>query len=135
MASDPKVTYVEVDLPGVVSVKRYIVEKIAPHSRLKVKEGDAFCLADLLAATDSFAKRPIAVVSEDLLRYLVEIRDKEVVAGNVLQLLKTFGGAWIWSDSTVCRRESFRALDKTIIDLDGVIKKNTGVDVNMAPIV
>ncbi|MCL4392380.1 class I SAM-dependent methyltransferase [Patescibacteria group bacterium] len=99
-------TYVEMDLPGIIKIKRMIVKIIyrelkKKKRRLFLEEGDALDNKAVFKAAGYFdAARPIAVVSEGLLRYL-NFKEKAEVARNIHHLLAVFGGAWITPDVTV----------------------------------
>ncbi len=106
LTRDAAVTYVEVDLPGVVQDKRRIVEKLVAQGKIPARpnfhlvEGNALDLDALRAATRLFADRPIAVVNEGLLAYL-DRAERATLARNVHSLLERFGGVWITPDVDV----------------------------------
>ncbi len=105
-------TYVEIDLPGIMKIKRMIVKAIyrelkKKRRKLFLEEGDALDDKAIFEAAGHFdSARPVAVVSEGLLRYL-NFEEKAEVAKNIRSLLVTFGGAWITPDVTVRSKEYY----------------------------
>jgi O-methyltransferase involved in polyketide biosynthesis len=103
LANDARMTYVEVDLPGVIQEKQTIVEslivlgKIPLQPNFHLAEGNALNLADLLSATRFFTDKPIAIINEGLLSYLNRA-ELTTFANNVHTVLKRFGGIWITPD-------------------------------------
>jgi O-methyltransferase involved in polyketide biosynthesis len=103
MAKDTSVTYVEVDLPGLVQDKHQIIETLIDQGRLPVLPnfhllaGNALNLPDLLAAARFFSDAPVAIVNEGLLPYLNRA-ERTTLAQNVHSLLERFGGVWITPD-------------------------------------
>jgi len=128
MAKSSRVTYVEMDLPGASREKRRIVERLQVQTRAHFKEGDVFHLADLQAATRLFQRRPIAIVCEGLLRFL-DLGQKMLVAKNVRQILEHFGGVWIWSDSTIGKKEDPGLGNAMIRRQEARVSQMTGVDI------
>src|SRR6266700_4072602 len=109
MTADPDFTYAEVDLTGNAQLKQKIVDAITAkptvgvRTNLSVEEGDALDLVSLQAATTCLDRaKPIAIITEGLLRYL-NPDEKTTVAKNIQTLLKQFGGVWITSDTTAKR--------------------------------
>lgn len=107
MSDDPTVQYVELELPEMVDDKRKIMEALISKGKLTQKRnfhleaGDALNLNDIRQATRYFdVGKPIAVVNEGLLRYLT-FPEKTIVAKNVRDLLKEYGGVWITPDITL----------------------------------
>jgi O-methyltransferase involved in polyketide biosynthesis len=106
-------TYVEMDLPGIMKIKRMIVKAIYRELKKKkrklfLEEGDVLSGEAMSRAAGHFnIARPIAVVSEGLLRYL-SFEEKAEVAGNIRDLLVVFGGAWITPDVTVRSKSIIR---------------------------
>jgi O-methyltransferase involved in polyketide biosynthesis len=133
IAARTPVTYVEVDLPGVIAEKRRIVEtliargEIPARSNFHLAEGNALNLADLLSATRFFADRPVAVINEGLLPYL-DRADRTTFARNVYTVLERFGGIWITPDIDIQLPEAdssqsaaaVRARTARIEDLTGI---------------
>lgn len=102
---DSDLVYVELDLPGVMSEKQKIVEKLKNKLDINLKKlylevGDALDYESLLAATKHFEQEEIAVVNEGLLRYLT-FKQKAQVAQNVHKILEKVGGVWITPDITM----------------------------------
>lgn len=104
---DPKINYVELDLPRKSEQKRDIVEnlvaqsKAEPHANLHLVGGDALNPGDLNKAVTALeAAGPIVVVHEGLLRYLT-FDKKRALAENIRRLLEQLGGCWITPDINV----------------------------------
>jgi len=100
---NPSIEYVEVDLPGILSEKKKIVEKLIAKSKLRrrdnlhFEEENALETNSLLEAAHFFQQKPIAVFHEGLLRYL-NFEEKAIIAKNIHSLLERFGGVWITPD-------------------------------------
>ncbi len=133
MTANPEVQYVETDLPKMAEEKRNIIQLletkgvIPNHSNLHIKTANVLELESLEGAITSFAKEPIAVINEGLLRYL-NFDEKAQVAKNVCSLLEEFGGIWITPDismKSVIAREAEKA-DRRI----GKISTLTGRDIS-----
>jgi len=104
MTSDPEITYVETDLPGMSSEKKAIVQKIRERhhlpqsSSLYFREANVLNLKELDEATlPFFENRPIAVIHEGLFQYL-SLEEKKIAAENIRSILKRFGGVWMTPD-------------------------------------
>ena len=126
MAQDPDVTFVEVELPGIIRQKKQIIDslvaesKISQPTNLQLVSGSA--LNDLSYATAHFdANKPIAVIHEGLMRYL-NVEEKAQVALNVRKLLEKFGGIYITPDITL----------KVFVDewVQNIFSNMIGMDVN-----
>jgi len=101
ITDNPDVEYIEIDLPGIVSQKRKIVDAIKPRANLYLKVGNALDLESLQTAVSHLDQvRPLVVVHEGLLRYL-NFEEKAIVAQNVHALLSQSGGVWITPDITL----------------------------------
>lgn len=130
MARDPSVEYAEIDLPGVMREKRWVIEELVKQSKIPrypnvhLNTGNALIMQDLLSAVKPFRKEPIAVVNEGLLRYLT-FEEKTMVAKNVHELLHLFGGTWITPDLSL-RPEGTFGLPE---DQNARIECITGIDV------
>jgi O-methyltransferase involved in polyketide biosynthesis len=130
MARDPYVEYAEMDLPGVMSEKRRVIEELVKQSKIPrypnvhFNTGNALIMQDLLSAVKPFQKEPIAVVNEGLLRYLI-LQEKAIVAKNVCELLHLFGGTWITPDLSL-RPEGMFGLPE---DQNARIEQMTGIDI------
>ena len=77
LSSDSSVTYVEVDLPAMMTDKRNIVTDleqkgvIPKRPNLHIEDGSAVEPNDLLKAANYFdSHKPVAIINEGLLRYL-----------------------------------------------------------------
>ena len=98
---NPDIEYVEVDLPGIISQKRKIVDAIKPQTNLHLEIGNALSLESLQTAVSYLDRaKPLVIVNEGLLRYL-SFKEKAVVARNIHFLLSQFGGVWITPDITL----------------------------------
>ena len=93
--------YIDTDLPGVVVVKRTIVDKFRPSKNklsnyellpLNVLDIDAF-----KNITRKFDDSPVTVVNEGLLMYLNRA-EKEILCRNIRKNLELCGGSWITAD-------------------------------------
>jgi O-methyltransferase involved in polyketide biosynthesis len=118
LAQDPSITYVELDLQGILRAKRDIVEKLVQQSKvprqsnLHFWEGNALEQQDLQGAVRTFRDRPIAVIHEGLLRYL-SFQEQALMAENIHCLLERFGGVWITPDISVKKKGSSVPDEKT----------------------
>lgn len=113
LGRDPLVKYSEMDLPGLMSEKRAVFEelvqqgKIPRYPNVHLNDGNALVMADLLAAVKPFRRNePIAVVNEGLLRYLT-FEEKAMVARNVREVLRLYGGTWITPDLSLRPQSAF----------------------------
>lgn len=104
MSKNPKITYVETDLPELTLEKLSIVERVPEMSRacrrdnLHFESVDALSKNDLHRAIRHFDdKKPIAIIHEGLYMYLSRI-EKEILANNIKDILNQFGGCWITPD-------------------------------------
>ena len=100
LTRDPSLSYVETDLPEVVSTKLGLLDEvrrrhaIAPSPSHVVVAADALDLEQLRAAAAAFERdRPLLVLCEGLIGYLT--RDETGrVAGNVRRLIDELAGGW-----------------------------------------
>jgi len=123
VTSDPIFTYIEIDLHKIAAQKRNIVARITSkqpgglNQNLRIETGNALNLASLKKATTTLDhSKPIAIINEGLLRYLA-MEEKVIVAGNVRELLKQFGGLWITPDISL----------KTLVHAENILTKG-GMD-------
>jgi O-methyltransferase involved in polyketide biosynthesis len=133
MAVDPAVTYVEVDLPLMMADKRTIVRTleeqgvIPQRPNLYFEDGNAMELHDLQHAARHFnPDRPIAILTEGLLRYLT-LAEQAVYTDHVVHLLKQYGGIWITPDISIQNNPQG---DGTTAARRGLIASVTGKDVS-----
>lgn len=96
--------YVELDLPGLSALKRYLVTRLTERAvigelpRLHLVAGSALDADDIRRAASHLTPgRPVAVVMEGLLPYLT-FEQKAVLARNVHEIVSRSGGLWISSD-------------------------------------
>jgi O-methyltransferase involved in polyketide biosynthesis len=93
--------YIDSDLPGIVTVKRTVVDKLRPFKNsqstyelipLNVLDKEAF---------KNIAKRfdndPLTIVNEGILMYLNQT-EKEILCRNIRETLEPRGGSWITAD-------------------------------------
>jgi O-methyltransferase involved in polyketide biosynthesis len=106
-ARDRGVLYVEFDLPDIIDQKDRIISSLANKGvvskpeNLHLEKGNALSYPELVNACSHFEKgKPVAVVTEGLMRYL-DFKEKAQLAKNVSALLKDRGGVWITSDTQV----------------------------------
>jgi O-methyltransferase involved in polyketide biosynthesis len=104
LTADPRVLYVETDLPETAVDKRALLTEISrrhrlmPRDNFRIVPADALNLEKLQAATKYLQPgQPVLVVHEGLLQYLSS-SETEQVARNIHALLGQFGGAWITPD-------------------------------------
>jgi O-methyltransferase involved in polyketide biosynthesis len=94
------VVYVEADLAESTARKREIVTAIlgSVPKNLHLSAASVVDRAQLLACCSPFSSgRPVAVTTEGLLRYLT-FEEKTVLAANVHEILRRYGGWWITPD-------------------------------------
>lgn len=104
MTTDPEMTYVETDLPGISEEKKAIVQKIREQENIPERNNLFFQEVNVLerseleaAVVHFFEERPIAVIHEGLFQYL-SLEEKKVAATHIHSLLKRFGGVWMTPD-------------------------------------
>jgi O-methyltransferase involved in polyketide biosynthesis len=105
MTQDQTVTYIEVDLPGIIKQKKEIIDALVQQktihkpSNLHLISGSA--LDDVVSVSGFFdTTKPVAVIHEGLMRYLT-FEEKSQVVENVKKILKKFGGVYITPDITL----------------------------------
>jgi O-methyltransferase involved in polyketide biosynthesis len=94
------IVYVEADLAESVAVKREVLTALLGSipKNLHLCAASAIDRAQLLACCAPFvAGRAVAVTTEGLLRYLT-FDEKALVAANVHEILRRYGGWWITPD-------------------------------------
>ncbi|SRR5579883_58436 len=94
------VVYVEADLAESISLKREVVTALLGSipQNLHLCAASVVDRGELLACCVPFAAgQPVAVTTEGLLRYLT-FEEKALVASNVLEILRRYGGWWITPD-------------------------------------
>lgn len=104
MTSDPNLTYIESDLPGITREKLGIVEAITGQSAATIRPNLHFVAANVLENAELDAvtaildpAKPVAVVHEGLLQYFSRA-EKIQATRNIKAILKRFGGVWITPD-------------------------------------
>jgi O-methyltransferase involved in polyketide biosynthesis len=103
MTMNPDVVYVVTDLPQVLKLEKTIAETILAKSNshcpnLHFQAANALDMKSLSTAASAFKRgKPIAIIVEGLLTYLNR-REREIIAGNIHELLEKYGGLWVASD-------------------------------------
>jgi O-methyltransferase involved in polyketide biosynthesis len=103
MTENPDVVYVVTDLPQILEQEEAIAKEIlarlnSRRPNLHFQAANALDRESLWRAAAPFKpNRPLAIITEGLLPYLSR-GEKEVLAGNIHELLEKYGGVWITSD-------------------------------------
>jgi len=104
MTSNPEITYVETDLPGMSTEKKAIVQQIQKQQHIPQRKNLFFKEANVLdrteveRAVEPFSKdKQVAVIHEGLFQYL-SLPEKELAATHISLLLQRFGGVWMTPD-------------------------------------
>jgi O-methyltransferase involved in polyketide biosynthesis len=103
MTESSRVVYVATDLPQILDEEKAIAETILLKSNnrrpnLHFEAADALDRESLSRASAVFGfDRPVAIITEGLFPYLNR-KEKAVLAGNVNEILRKYGGIWIASD-------------------------------------
>jgi O-methyltransferase involved in polyketide biosynthesis len=93
--------YIDSDLPGIVTVKKTVIEKLLPSKNnlstyelipLNVLDKEAF-----KNIADRFKADPLIIVNEGLLMYLNRT-EKEILCRHIRETLEPRGGSWITAD-------------------------------------
>lgn len=94
-------TYVEMDLESVSRNKIKLLNEIDEiNDNLHIVSGDALNYDDFIKCEKYFnPNKQIAIINEGLLRYLT-FAEKKIVALNIYNFLRKYGGAWITCDLT-----------------------------------
>ena len=94
-------TYVEMDLESVSRNKIKLLNEIDKiNDNLHIVSGNALNYDDFIKCEEYFnPNKQIAIINEGLLRYLT-FAEKKIVALNIYNFLKKYGGAWITCDVT-----------------------------------
>src|SRR5579863_73855 len=96
-----KLHYIDTYFPGIVNVKRAIIDKICPSGNslstyelipLNVLDTETF-----KNIAERFDDDPVIIVNEGLLMYLNR-EEKEILCSNIRETLKKYGGSWITAD-------------------------------------
>jgi len=143
VTQDPNVTYIESDLPAMLTQKQELVRQlIGDRPNLHFEAIDATHQPSQfpLGANYLSEHEPIAVLCEGLLGYL-NFEEKKQLFANVRELLQRYGGVWISSDFvTKERREPLLEKIPAMRQLNHSISANTGrslydnsFDVNIIP--
>lgn len=130
MTQNPKITYVEFDLPKAINSKKIICQKIMGKNKipdnLYFAEGNALDIDALSKAASYFKDKPITIVNEGLMRYL-NFAEKASLANNIHKLLEQYGGIWITPDITL--KKLLGAESDISKGHTQIISEMTGVDI------
>lgn len=93
--------YIDTDLPGIVTVKKTIVDKLR-HSGNSLSDYELMPLNVLdkqafKNITERFDDDPVTIVNEGLLMYLNRA-EKEILCRHIRETLEQRGGSWITAD-------------------------------------
>jgi O-methyltransferase involved in polyketide biosynthesis len=93
------IVLVEADLADATAMKGEVVTAVLGRvpANLHLCPVNVLDRAELLACCSAFTNRPVAVVTEGLLRYLT-FEEKTQLAANVREILLRFGGLWVTTD-------------------------------------
>jgi O-methyltransferase involved in polyketide biosynthesis len=100
MSEDPKCTYVETDLCGMLHQKKLIVEsmiELSERSNYLLKPLDATSADCFENISGLFNHNKLVVANEGLLMYL-SLNRKTAVAQSIYRLLRLRGGVWLTPD-------------------------------------
>jgi O-methyltransferase involved in polyketide biosynthesis len=100
MTKDPGVTFVESDLPAMISCKQKLVKQLVDkRSNLHFIAIDATSHPSQFPLHADYLnpQKPITILCEGLLMYLT-VAEKQQVFTNVRELLQIYGGVWITPD-------------------------------------
>lgn len=99
--SDPEVTYLETDLPEMISEKRASVGDLDPkalqRANYHIEPLNILDEEGVAAVLSKFNEGPVAIINEGLLPYL-SIEEKRLAASNIHRVLTEKGGVWITPD-------------------------------------
>lgn len=129
------VEYVELDLPGILKIKKEIVRAILRRSQCQKRPNlhfypaSALSNSKIMGALKFFKKGPVAVITEGLLRYLTH-EEKIKVAKNIHILLSLRGGVWITPDISTKGSGKDARRRKKVTDIFSRITK-TDIEANM----
>jgi O-methyltransferase involved in polyketide biosynthesis len=136
MTMNPDVVYVVTDLPQVLKLEKTIAETILAKSNshrpnLHFQAANALDMKSLSTAASAFKRgKPIAIVIEGLLTYLNR-REKEIIAGNVHELLEKYGGLWVATDVNTKQQlqQTRHFLDEKVEKRLSTLNSSTGSDI------
>jgi O-methyltransferase involved in polyketide biosynthesis len=126
MTEDPELSFIEIDLQCESDLKRRLVENliqrgaISPRPNLHFIPGNAADPDTYRRVRALLSNVPFAVVCEGLLRY-VSFSDKEIMAEQIRELLRHFGGVWITPDiefrDDLARNERYKKMVELGVDV------------------
>ena len=93
--------YIEMDLPGVCNNKKKLINELfETNDNLHIISGNALNYEDYIKCEEYLDdNKELAIINEGLLRYLT-FDEKRIVAQNIYNMLKKYGGVWITCDVT-----------------------------------
>ncbi len=100
MSQDPGITFIESDLPAMISRKQQLVKQlIGERSNLHFAAIDVTSYPNQFPLHADYLNRqkPVTVLCEGLLMYLT-FAEKQQVFANVREMLQIYGGVWITPD-------------------------------------
>ncbi len=132
MSSDPSLTYVETDLPGLMKEKETLVKRVKARHKISSRQNLFYHTVNILkmseielALKNLDPKEPLIIVHEGLFQYLSK-SEKRIAAQNIYTVLKRFGGVWITPDfDTSAEAKQQLSFSKDIREMIEVIGKAT----------
>lgn len=100
VSQNPLVTFVESDLPAMISRKQQLVKQlIGERPNLHFTAIDATSRPSQFPIQANYLNQelPVVILCEGLLMYLT-LAEKQQVCANVREMLQVYGGVWITSD-------------------------------------
>jgi hypothetical protein len=93
--------YIDTDLPGIVTVKKTVVDKLWPSgnslSNYEILPLDALDKKTFENITERFDDDPVTIVNEGLLMCLNRA-EKQILCRHISETLRKHGGSWITAD-------------------------------------
>jgi O-methyltransferase involved in polyketide biosynthesis len=93
--------YIDTDLPGIVTIKRAVVDKLLPSgnslSTYELLPLNALDKQAFKNISERFDDDPVTIVNEGLLMYLNRT-EKEILCRHIRETLEQHGGNWITAD-------------------------------------
>ncbi|MBD2773602.1 class I SAM-dependent methyltransferase [Iningainema tapete] len=100
MSGNPNITFIESDLPAMISCKQQIVQQlVGERPNLHFLEIDATSRPSqfLKSAVALKSGQQVMILCEGLLTHL-SMAEKQLVCANVREMLQSYGGVWITPD-------------------------------------
>jgi O-methyltransferase involved in polyketide biosynthesis len=134
MTEDPRISFIESDLHGLMREKEKILQKILSGRGVPKRPNLHCCIVNalnreqLFSAAEHFSGGPIGVICEALLNYFT-LQEKQRVAENIFALLSRYDGVWITPDiSTKDRRQEVVHMDEATKKTLALLAGFTGRD-------